>query len=165
MRMIKFEDKNKSHAAASVTQWLRFGFCSTSTKSNQIHYPRVESPWCDNGWQASRASLDPAGPSSTPMPLKWDMTHQTLVTASWLPLACSEYSSWKLHWWAHDLFNTCWYILHSNSLNASVRFTAGKGSSSRDLDALSSLNTFWMIGFALPNTAELWIQRRQEVFL
>lgn len=126
MRTIKFEDENKSHAAASVTHWLKFGYRSTSVNSNQIHYPGVESPWCVNGWQASQASLSPAGPIATPMPLKWEMTHQTLVTASWLPLACSEYSSWKLHWWANDLFNTCWYILHSNSLNASVRLTVEK---------------------------------------
>lgn len=38
-----------------------FGIHSTSADSNQNHYPRVESPWSDNEWWASRVSLCPAG--------------------------------------------------------------------------------------------------------
>ena len=79
-----------------------------------------------NDRPAERASAQSARSLPHTFEMRREMTHQTLVTASWLPLVCSEHS-WKLLWRAHDLFNTCWCIFHKNSLNASVPFTGGKG--------------------------------------
>ena len=60
-----------------------------------------------NDRPAERASAQSARSLPHTFEMRREMTHQTLVTASWLPLVCSEHS-WKLLWRAHDLFNTCW---------------------------------------------------------
>lgn len=58
--------------------------CSSSANSNQNYDPGLESPWCDNEWRAGRVSLCPA---AWAFETERGMTHQTLVTASWPPLA------------------------------------------------------------------------------
>lgn len=73
----------RQHRWVSV---FSFGFRSTSANSNHNHYPGVEPRRCGNEWHASRASLRPGWPGFTysAFESEREMTHQTLVTASWL---------------------------------------------------------------------------------
>lgn len=59
-----------------------------------------------NDGPAEWASVRPAGPLKQNE--RWLIRHLSQLPGPLLPERCS----WKLLWWAHDLFNTCWCILH-----------------------------------------------------